>query len=86
MKFLEIIGSQRPKLCIRLLRARKRHQLNHIFYAIGFFYLDYPRVVQKTKKEEEEEEGNDETQQNSEDKTWGNTFSSFRRDTVTSNY
>jgi hypothetical protein len=30
--------------------ARKRHQLNRVFDAIGFFYTDYPIMVQDSKK------------------------------------
>jgi hypothetical protein len=28
----------------------KKHRLNHVFDATGFFYPNYPRVVQKAKK------------------------------------
>jgi hypothetical protein len=30
--------------------ARKKHRLNHVFDAIGFFHPNYPRVVQEAKK------------------------------------
>jgi hypothetical protein len=30
--------------------AQKRRRLNHIFYAIGFSYPDYPDMVQDSKK------------------------------------
>jgi hypothetical protein len=36
--------------------TQKKHRLNHVFDAIGFFYPDYPRVVQEAKKKRKQKQ------------------------------